>query len=178
MREAKLLNDSVHIPDSDAAEDVHSELYYGKMREGVLELSLPEAMHLVDRQEIEVSKNGEKLSREKTFETFCSQDGDFDQKYTVYDDLRDRGFIVKTGFKFGTHFRTYPRGVNPYKEGPKTNQEHTQRLVHAVHESREWSMEEISRLVRLAENVRADFVFGVVDSEHDVTYYEIDRLTP
>jgi tRNA splicing endonuclease len=39
-------------------------------------------------------------------------------------------------------------------------------------------MEEISRLVRLAENVRADFVFGVVDSEHDATYYEVDRLTP
>ena len=178
MKQAKLLNDSVRVSDGDAAEEVHSELYYGKMREDALELSLPEAMHLVDRQEIDVLDSGEKLSREEAFERFCSLDGDFDQKYTVYDDLRDRGFIVKTGFKFGTHFRTYPRGVNPYKEGPKTNQEHTQRLVHAVHESREWSMEEISRLVRLAENVRADFVFGVVDSEHDVTYYEVDRLTP
>ncbi len=29
----------------------------------------------------------------------------------AYRDLRNRGFIVKSGFKFGTHFRVYERGV-------------------------------------------------------------------
>ena len=38
---------------------------------------------------------------------------DFNSLYEVYEDLRLRGFILKTGFKFGTHFRLYFPGAKP-----------------------------------------------------------------
>lgn len=31
----------------------------------------------------------------------------FEEMYDVYEDWREKGFVIKTGFKFGSHFRVY-----------------------------------------------------------------------
>ncbi len=178
--EAKVSETSVKIWGDEDAERVHSELYYGKnVDEGYLELSLTEAMHLLDREEVRIlDEDGVELSRDEAFQEFSSRDNEFDQKYAVYSDLRERGYIVKTGFKFGTHFRVYPRGVNPYKDGPKEDREHTKWIVHAVPENYDQNYQEMSRAVRLAQNIRAKMLWAVVDSEREITYYRVDRVTP
>ncbi len=91
--------------------------------------------------------------------------------------MRERGYLVKTGFKFGAHFRVYERGVK-LKRGPKEAHEHTKFVVHAISEEDRFSYPELSRATRLAQNIRAKMVWAVVDSENDVTYYEIFRVTP
>lgn len=174
--DGKLLQNRVRIWDN--MEELHSELYYGKMIEDYLELSLVEALHLVDRGELLVKEDDTELSREEMFDRFTTVDDEFPQKYAVYADLRERGYILKSGFKFGTHFRVYPRGVNPYKEGPKTQKEHTKWVVHAVPENHTFTYQEMSRAVRLAQNIRATMLWAIVDTENEVTYYRIDRITP
>lgn len=176
----KISDTKVKVWDDEEAQEVHSEFYYGKMidDESYLELSLVEALHLVDREELEVVEDDEVLEREELFQRFSEKDDEFDHKYATYSDLRERGFIVKTGFKFGTHFRVYPRGVNPYKEGPKEEREHTKWIVHAVPEDYTMSFQQMSRAVRLAQNIRAKMLWSVVDSERQVTYYRVDRITP
>lgn len=180
MVQGKLLQNKVRVWQD--WETLHQELYYGKKfdeeGETYLDLSLAEAMHLVDRDELQVVKEGEELTREELWDIFASVDDEFPQKYAVYSDLRERGFIVKSGFKFGTHFRVYPRGVNPYKEGPKTQKEHTKWVVHAVPEDYTLSYQEMSRAVRLAQNIRSKMLWAVVDSENEVTYYKMERITP
>jgi tRNA-intron endonuclease len=171
-----LLQDKVRIWED--YETVHDELYYGKKFEDHLDLALSEALHLVERGELEVEEDGEALSREDLFDRFASRDDEFSQKYAVYSDLRERGYIIKSGFKFGAHFRVYPRGVNPYKEGPKSQKEHTQWVVHAVPENHTISFAEMSRAVRLAQNIHSTMLWAVVDAEKGVTYYSVDRLTP
>jgi len=174
------VDSQVKIWDGEDADVIHDEKYYGKrMDEGELVLSLSEALHLVERDEIEVvDEGGEAFSREELFEEFSSRDDEFSEKFSVYSDLRERGYIVKSGFKFGAHFRVYPRGVNPYVDGPKDNKQHTQWVVHAVPENRTMSFQEMSRAVRLANNIRATMLWGVVDSENGVTYYEVDHVNP
>ncbi|MCS7106009.1 MAG: tRNA-intron lyase, partial [Candidatus Aenigmarchaeota archaeon] len=107
----------------------------------------------------------------------CKNVNQFHPQFIVYRDLRERGYLVKTGYKFGAHFRVYERGVK-LKRGPKAPHEHTKFVVHAVPEEAAFSLPEMSRAVRLAHNIRAIFVWAVVDKESDVTYYEIKRLTP
>lgn len=158
--------------------ELFEDLYYGKEFEDHLELSLVEAMHLLERGELEIEADDETLSEEAAFDRFTGVDSEFMQKYTVYSDLRERGYILKSGFKFGAHFRVYPRGVNPYTEGPKTQREHTKWVVHAVPENHDFTYQEISRAVRLAQNIRATMLWAVVDSEEEVTYYKVDRVTP
>ncbi len=92
-------------------------------------------------------------------------------KYTVYRDLKDRGFCVKTGFKFGSHYRLYSRGDKPGKG-------HAIWLVHAVPEEYTVQFQVISRAIRLAQNVRKKMIYAVVDKEGDITYYKFDRITP
>jgi len=172
----KLLENRVRV--WDRQEEIHDELYYGKHVEDFLELSLVEALHLVDRDELMVAEDDTELDREQLFDRFSQVDDEFPQKYAVYSNLRERGYILKSGFKFGTHFRVYPRGVNPYKEGPKTQKEHTKWVVHAVPENHTFTYQEMSRAVRLAQNIRATMLWGIVDTEDEVTYYRIDRITP
>jgi tRNA-intron endonuclease len=168
----------VVIRDEEEAEEIFEENYYGKYNEEVLELSLVEAYHLMQRGLLEVEDDGDELSEEEAFEEFSGEDEEFYHKLQAYSDLRERGFIVKTGFKFGAHFRVYPRGVNPYEEGPKRQEQHTKWVVHAVPENEELSFSEMSRAVRLAQNIRATMLWAVVDSESGVTYYEVERKTP
>lgn len=170
----------VKVWEEEDADKVHNEKYYGKkMDSGELNLSFSEALHLVERGEIEVSdQEGEVLERDELFEEFASRDEEFPQKFSVYKDLRERGYIVKSGFKFGAHFRVYPRGVNPYVDGPKEKKQHTMWVVHAVREEKTMSFQEMSRAVRLANNIRASMLWGVVDSENGVTYYEVDHVNP
>lgn len=179
MYTGKLTESSVKVFDQEEAEKVHGDLYYGKLQgSGELELSPVEAVHLVDRDELEIESGSQVLDKDKLFEYFSDIDDEFDHKYKAYADLRERGFIVKSGFKFGAHFRVYPRGVNPYKDGPKEQSEHTKWVVHAVPENHTLSFQEMSRAVRLAQNIRAQMLWAVVDSESGVTYYEVSHTNP
>jgi len=157
----------------DEVEKVHSEDYYGKIKNDRLVLSPSEVVHLLERGILEdVGKNFDEV-----YNYYSEHDSDFQQKYAAYRDLRERGLILKTGFKFGAHFRVYSRGVNPYKED-KGRKEHTKYIVHAVRENEDMSFQEMSRAVRLANNIRAKMLWAVVDSEKDVTYYEVEHTAP
>lgn len=111
------------------------------------------------------------LDFEELMKKFVKLDKDFPRKYIVYRDLRSRGFIVKTGFKFGTHYRVYGRGVRP-GEG------HAIWLVHAVPEEYKCDFQDFSRSIRLAQNVRKKMIYALVDKEGDITYYKIERFKP
>jgi len=178
MITAKITGNQVKVWNENDAQKIHRQKYYGKLEEEHLELSLCEAYHLLKRKIVElVDENGEKIGKEQTYQKFSDLDAEFDYKYTVYEDLRDRGYIVKSGFKYGVHFRVYERGVNPYEEGSKQNRQHTKWVVSAVPESKDQKFYEVSKSVRLAQNIRARMLYAVVDDEKDVTYYETTRKT-
>lgn len=178
MAEGKLTESRVVVRGEDA-EHIHDDKYYGKMQEdGRLELSLEEAYHLVKRDSLDVRDDEGSIEEDEMFEIFSEKDDEFDFKYSVYSDLRERGLIVKSGFKFGAHFRVYERGVNPYVSGSKKQRQHTKWIVHAVPEHETMSFQEMSRAVRLAQNIRATMLWAVVDSESQVTYYEVGHTNP
>ncbi|MFO7794193.1 MAG: tRNA-intron lyase [Candidatus Nanohaloarchaea archaeon] len=171
--ELKLSESGAYLKGSEEdLEEVHEEAYYGKIKDNRLELAPSEVTHLVERGLIDVSESFESL-----YDFFSERDNEFSEKYAAYSDLRERGLIVKTGFKFGAHFRVYERGVNPYKD-EKGRKDHTKFVVHAVRENKEMSFQEMSRAVRLASNIRAKMLWAVVDSEKDVTYYKVQHTTP
>jgi tRNA-intron endonuclease len=146
-----------------------------------LELELIEAAYLVEKERLKVfvkeGKKKKKTDFQQLMELGSKDVNEFHSQFIVYRDLRERGYLVKTGYKFGVHFRVYERGVK-LKRGPKAPHEHTKFVVHAVAEESAFSLPEMSRAVRLAHNIRATMVWAIVDKESDVTYYELTRLTP
>ncbi|MCD6368054.1 MAG: tRNA-intron lyase [Candidatus Aenigmarchaeota archaeon] len=175
--EAEFLETDVVVWGEKEAKEVYEIGCYGKVKDDKLILSLCEALHLMERNRLIVKKDGKELTKKEFFELATKIDREFSQKYIVYKDLRERGYLVRTGFKFGTHFRVYERGVK-LKKGPKSKKEHTKWIVHAVPENFTCSYAELSRAVRLAHNIRAKMLWAVIDEEGDVTYYEIIRITP
>lgn len=155
-------------------ENIYEPGYYGKPLDNRLELSLVEACLLLKRGRINVIKNGKSINFKKLYKYSCNLDKRFPVRYRVYEDLRTRGLLVKTGLKFGCDFRVYERGVK-LKKGPKSAKEHTKWIVFAVPEDYYCSFPELARAVRLAHNIRARMVWAIVDNEGDVTYYEILR---
>src|SRR3990170_1721847 len=139
-----------------------------------LELELAEAAYLLEKNKIKVSvkKDGKKkkVSFQDLMEIGSKQVSQFHPSYVVYRDLRERGYLAKTGYKFGAVFRVYERGVKLIR-GPKAPHEHTKWVVQPVAEESAFSLPEMSRAVRLAHNIRATFIWAVVDKESDVTYY-------
>lgn len=173
--EGDLLEDRVII--WKGGQKLYEEGGFGKQIEDRLELSLIEACFLLEKNKISIKNKNQNIGFKEFYEYCINKEQEFHQKYVVYKDLRERGYLVKTGFKFGAHFRVYERGVK-LKKGPKEAHEHTRFVVHAISEEDRFSYPELARAVRLAQNIRAKMVWAVVDSENDVTYYEIVRVTP
>lgn len=173
----EVLENRVFIWNERDAKEVYENGFFGKIIDNHLELALEEAMLLLKRNRLKIFKEGKELSEKEFYEYACKVDHEFPQKWIVYRDLRDRGLLVRTGFKFGAHFRVYERGVK-LKKGKKKAKEHTKWVVHAVPIEYRFSFPELARAVRLAQNIRARMLWAVIDSENDVTYYEIVRKTP
>jgi len=146
---------------------------YGEKEGKNLILSPEETLYLNEkRKEFPVyDGRGKELTHKQLWKKFLKIDKDFTMKYTVYRNLKDRGFCVKTGFKFGSHFRIYSRGDKPGKG-------HAIWLVHAVPEEYTVQFQVLSRAIRLAQNVRKKMIYAVVDKDGDITYYKMDRITP
>jgi len=150
---------------------------YGKYEEKKLGLSFVEALYLLEKGKIAVKKSGKKVSFHGLMEFGLGKDKRLHEKFIVYRDIRDRGFVAKTGFKFGCDFRVYQRGVG-VRKGPKSASEHTKWIVYTVPEDYACSFAELSRAVRLAHSIRAQMLWAIVDNENDVTYFEVVRIKP
>ena len=152
---AAMLEDRVMIFDEAPAQRIHDHGFFGKKLGKVLQLSLIEAAHLMEQGRLEVSTivSGRKVPLERFKKRAVKFQQDFDLRLRAYNDLRSRGLVVKTGFKYGSHFRVY-------EDDPERS--HARWLVHAVPEDYETIWPEMSRAVRLAHGVKKEILFAWV----------------
>ena len=165
----RLIRDRVFIFDPSDSLIVRDSGFYGKMIDNVMQLSLIESCYLMERRQLDVvsssTKKKMKLDELKGFGR-DTQD-EFDLRLKAYSDARSRGLVVKTGFKYGTHFRAY--------EGSPDDC-HARYLMHAVDASNRTMWPEISRAVRLSGGVKKEFLFSRVGD--DVEYLEFRWFRP
>ena len=138
-----------------------------------MQLAPVEALYLINGGKLKVidPESGRELGFKELSAILSKRDPELMLKYLVYADLRSRGYIVKTGLKFGAHFRVYDRGDKP-------GEAHSKFLVHAIPEGAKFTPAEFARAVRLAHSVRKTMLFAVVDDEGDVTYYSLTHERP
>ncbi len=142
---------------------------FGENKGNKLILDLFEAIYLIEKEKITiVDIKGKKVNVKKIFELGTKIDKLFYSKQKVHEDLREKGYCIKTGLKFGFDFRVYPRGK-------KMGEAHSQYGIHVAQENEKISMTQISRMTRLAGNIHIKTIIAVVDREDEINYYEIDR---
>lgn len=134
-------------------------------------LSPVEALYLLENKEIEIKGKRGKLGWKALLEKFEKYDKGLANKYIVFKDLRKKGYVVRTGLKYGAHFRVYRRGV-------RVGEGHSHWLVEVIPEEWKTSIYNLSRAIRLAHSVRKEMIWAVIDTEGDITYYKIERIKP
>lgn len=163
-----LLNDRVIVKDENA-HNLYNKRYYGNLTDSGLELSFIEALFLLTKNKIEIY-DYDKLITKEDLTNIIRQKHIFSH-YLVYKDLRIRGYIIKTGFKYGSDFRIYERGHAP-------GDGHSNFLVKILSEEQEIKVRDFSSYVRVAHGVRKTLLLAVVDDEYDITYYDIEWTKP
>jgi tRNA-intron endonuclease len=83
----------------------------------------------------------------------------FDDLYLVYEDWRKRGYVLKTGFKFGTHFRIYFPGASPVKTEEKWM--HSKHVIHVFPRKHKQIISEWARAIRVAHSVKKTFILAI-----------------
>jgi tRNA-intron endonuclease len=141
------------------SKDIFERFFYGSEKDGLVALSILEALYLGQKGILEIEKDlkevAERIER------------DFEERYELYRDLKEKGLVVKTGFKFGSDFRVYDE-ITDVSQLP-----HSKYLVSNV--KGELSLPEISRAVRLANSVRKKMVFSF-KSNGSRKYLILDRI--
>jgi tRNA-intron endonuclease len=158
-----LLGSTVILKDAIPAE-VRESWFGTPLDEERLILSPVETLYLMHRGGLSLSGGAGPLSPEEYLESALPSDSELAEKASVYADLRDHGYIPRTGYKFGHHFRVYAR-----------DKTHSDLLVHAVPPGQTLSVSVISRSVRLAHSVKKKMLFACVHPS-GIRYIEFGRM--
>lgn len=163
---------SVITEDSNPARELYNKSRFGIMKKSKVELSLLEALYLLEKDKIAVL-NGK--NKEYSFDSLIrkakKEEPSIMVRYPVFKAFRERGYIIKTALKFGADFRVYDRGVKP-------GEDHAKWVVYAVHESEKLTWFDFTAKSRVAHSTRKNLLIAIVDSESDVTFYEIKWVRP
>ena len=172
------------VSGSKEAKDLYGNKLFGEFVNQKVQYSLSEALFLVEKKKMEVFRNNKKLSFKMLMELCKKIDKKIFVKYAVFKDLRSKGYLLKTALKFGADFRVYDKGKRPGKAGTKGSLGKTKEKAHAkwilypVSESDDLTWHEFSAKNRVAHSTKKNLLIAVVDSEGDLTYYEIGWKRP
>jgi len=170
----ELIENFLVVWDSDEGSHLYKNGFYGKplgiSKPKIPEFKVPlildlmEGLYLAEKGMITVTEGKDKVGlkslRQKTKQLY----EEFEEKYTVYQDLRESGMIVTPGIKFGCDFAVY-------KYGPGV--EHAPYMVSVKPADSEISATEIVKAGRLATTVRKRFIIAVPDLVGGKTRYLI-----
>jgi tRNA-intron endonuclease len=152
---AELAGNRAVIHDISEANRVYSKGCFGVF-DGGLHLDLIETCYLVEKDRISVQCNGRKLALKQLMEHAHSFVPDFEIRYLVFRDMRERGYVVRND----TGFLIYSRGKKPPAG-------HAFRLL-ALSERAPCAIRQIAEAI---ETTNKKLLLGIVDEEGDVTYY-------
>ncbi|MEM0243274.1 MAG: tRNA-intron lyase [Candidatus Aenigmatarchaeota archaeon] len=104
-------------------------------------------------------KSNKKISFNEILENEKKYNDSFEDLFLVYKEWRDSGYIVKTGFKFGTHFRIYFPGASPLRQGKEWI--HSKHVIHVFPKNMEILTSELARAIRVAHGVKKTFIMAI-----------------
>jgi tRNA-intron endonuclease len=166
-----LKEESVLVHDQREASQIYNKGYFGyPVSGGGLELDLIEALYLLESGRLEVVADDRPLTFPELTTIVAKAMDDFEVRYIVYRDIRQRGFVVKADYS-DFDYRVYPRGGTP-------SNSQTKYWISAISERAAFDFEYYFKQVEATERTRKELLFGVVDEEGDLTYYSVNRARP
>ena len=163
----RLFENRIVVWDIEASRRLFKDGYYGKPLgipkpkdfefDAPLILDLMEAYYLATRKVIDVEdQSGVVLSPRKLHDVCESSYTDFAAKFMVYRKLREDGYVVTPGIKFGSDFAVYEHGPGI---------DHAPYIVQVMSGDSTITATSMVRSGRLATTVRKQFIIAIPDLE-------------
>jgi tRNA-intron endonuclease len=161
------LDDHIIKLEPDTKETLYKTGFYGNPKNDSLELTLIEATYLTYKNRIKVTRDKEELDFKDLICYASREKENFEVKYIVYKDMRERGYFIKPGV---TDFRVYPRGGRPGKTPSKY-------FIFTLSERNPMPLKDLVRQLETTASMRKELVIAVVDEESDITFYGVKLRT-
>ena len=164
VRGTFFVSDLITIVDNaDKGKELYEKFWLGQYgsykaaeRGQLNKLDVYETLFLIEHNVLEL----ENISKRELLKHAISRRNDFPKLYEVYRDWREKGYVIKTGFKFGTHFRVYFPGARPVRNGDK-DWVHSKHVIHVFPKDSTLLISEWARAIRVAHSVRKTFILAV-----------------
>ncbi len=128
-------------------------------------LDLIEGYYLLQQSKISIYKMKKKITNYEMLEICKKEYHNFDKKFLVYKNFREKGYVVNPGIKFGCDFAVYQKGPGI---------DHAPYLVQVYNTTDPISSTDVVLAGRLATTVRKQFVLAIPHGKNDVHYLALD----
>lgn len=170
MITAHISSEKIHSTSSDSFSLYEKSKFGEKVRDRI-EYSWVEALFLQNKNKLTLHFKNKEIDFDKAISIAKKQDKRIETKLSVFESLREKGYIVKTALKFGADFRVY-------KKNSQFGQDHALWLAYTVRESDPHTWHDFAAKNRVAHSTKKNLLICIVDDENDVLYYEVSWLKP
>ena len=172
---SELIDNRIIVWNVDDSKKLFNQGYYGKPI-GIpkpkpdeinvpLILDLIEGYYLLEIKKISIYKTKKQVTKQKMLEICRDEYHDFDEKYLVYKNFRDKGYVVNPGIKFGCDFAVYEKGPGI---------DHAPYLVQVYNRKESITSTGVVLAGRLATTVRKQFILAITNGKDKVNYLALD----
>ena len=105
----EIISDQTCISDKNMIQDLDQK-GYGEIEKEKLFLKPFETLYLLYAKRLILIKGKKQIDFDNYMSICKKTDSEVLTKFLIYRDLRNRGYVVKDGFGFGSDFRVYERG--------------------------------------------------------------------
>lgn len=141
---------------------------FGELEKEKLLLKQFETLYLLYTDKLILKKGKRKIDFDSFLNLCQKTDSDILTKFLIYRDLRNRGYVVKDGFGFGSDFRVYERGHFGEK-GAKF-------LIFGLNEGQQEKMGALQKKIEEITQMGKEPIIAVIERRGEVIYYKINRM--
>ena len=161
---SELVENRIIVWNIEDSKKLFSEGYYGKPIgipkpkieeiDAPLILDLIEGYYLLEKKKITITKLKQKIKTDEMIEICKQEVHDFEKKYIVYKNFRDKGYIINPGIKFGI--------------------DHAPFLIQVYNRNEPITSTGIVLAGRLATTVRKQFILAIPKGKEKVDFLALD----
>ena len=128
-------------------------------------LDLIEGCYLQEISKIKIYKNNKKISLNEIIKICKKEYHNFDKKFQVYKDFREKGYVISPGIKFGCDFAVYQKGPGI---------DHAPYVVQVYNKNDVITSTGVVLAGRLSTSVRKQFILAIPKGKSHVDYLALD----
>ncbi|MDH3277510.1 MAG: tRNA-intron lyase [Nitrosopumilus sp.] len=165
--EGKLISNHTQISNKEMIHELQIK-GYGEIENDKLLLKFFESLYLLYSDRLILKKGKTQIGFDDLLSINQKQDSESLTKFLIYRDLRNRGYVVKDGFGFGSDFRVYERG-NFGEKGAKF-------LIFGLNEGQQEKMGSLQKKIEQITQMGKEPIIAVIERRGEVIYYKINRM--